>query len=102
MEENLAKASQKNIDVWANNEMEYRYRLEDLEREMKTVQLSRISTENRALEQEVHKLMKRCQDKRVRKYCTGGAQENIFIYTKYSDRYVAANSVDPVHNTFFS
>ena len=66
MEENLAKASQKNIDVWANNEMEYRHRLEDLEREMKTVQLSRISTENRGLEQEVHNLMKKCQDKRVR------------------------------------
>ena len=66
MEENLAKASQKNIDVWVNNEMEYRHRLEDLEREMKTVQLSRISTENRGLEQEVHNLMKKCQDKRVR------------------------------------
>lgn len=64
MEENLAKASQKNIDVWANNEMEYRHRLEDLEREMKSVQLSRISSENRGLEQEVHKLMKKCQEKR--------------------------------------
>ena len=65
MEENLAKASQKNIDVWANNEMEYRHRQEDLEREIKTVQLSRINTENRSLEQEVHKLMKKCQEKRV-------------------------------------
>jgi hypothetical protein len=39
MEENLARASQKNIDVWAGNEVEYRHRLEDLQREVKTVQV---------------------------------------------------------------
>ena len=39
MEENLARASQKNIDVWAGNEVESRHRLEDLERELKTVQV---------------------------------------------------------------
>lgn len=71
MEENLAKASQKNIDVWANNEMEYRHRQEDLEREIKTVQLSSINTENRSLEQEVHKLMKKCQEKREEEVVIG-------------------------------
>ena len=39
MEENLARASQKNIDVWAGNEVDYRHRLEDLQREVKTVQV---------------------------------------------------------------
>lgn len=42
MEENLARASQKNIDVWAGNEMDYQHRLEDLQREVKNVQVGSI------------------------------------------------------------
>ncbi|KAJ8303472.1 hypothetical protein KUTeg_019868 [Tegillarca granosa] len=64
LQDNLAKASQQNIEAWAQNEFEYRHRLEDLERETKNIQLSKIHTQNRALEQEVHDLMRKCQEDR--------------------------------------
>lgn len=41
LQENLAKAAQQNIEAWAQNEFEYRRRVEDLERETKGVQVSR-------------------------------------------------------------
>lgn len=37
----MAKAAQQNIEAWAQNEFEYRRRVEDLERETKGVQVSR-------------------------------------------------------------
>ncbi|XP_071092006.1 TBC1 domain family member 31-like [Haliotis cracherodii] len=64
MSQNLAQASQKNIDMWAHKEMQHRHQLEDLEREAKNVQLSRLHLQNRELEQEVHNLMRRCHDER--------------------------------------
>lgn len=39
LQENLAKAAQQNIESWAQNEFEYRRRVEDLERETKSVQV---------------------------------------------------------------
>lgn len=39
MSQNLAQASQKNIDMWAHKEMQHRHQLEDLEREAKNVQV---------------------------------------------------------------
>ncbi|KAL4234370.1 hypothetical protein ACF0H5_006017 [Mactra antiquata] len=71
MEENLARASQKNIDVWAGNEVDSRHRLEDLQREVKNVQLSRINAENRSLETEVHNLMRKCQEQRINDHEVG-------------------------------
>lgn len=71
MEENLARVSQKNIDVWAGNEVDYRHRLEDLQRDVKNVQLARRCAENRGLEQEVHNLMKKCQEKRLLEQADG-------------------------------
>lgn len=41
LQENLAKAAQQNIEAWAQNEFEYRRRVEDLERETKGVQVGR-------------------------------------------------------------
>lgn len=64
LQENLAKAAQQNIEAWAQNEFEYRRRVEDLERETKGVQLAKTSSKNRQLEKEVHDLMMQCQDKR--------------------------------------
>ncbi|KAL3860204.1 hypothetical protein ACJMK2_010360 [Sinanodonta woodiana] len=62
LQENMARASQQNVDIWVKNEMTYRHRLENLEREIKNVQLAKINTENRNLEREVHDLMKKCQE----------------------------------------
>lgn len=42
MQENLAKAAQQNIEAWAQNEFEYRRRVEDLERETKSVQVGLV------------------------------------------------------------
>lgn len=74
MEENLARVSQKNIDVWAGNEVEYRHRLEDLQRDVRNVQLARITAENRSLEHEVHNLMQKCQEQRIQENLDGEAQ----------------------------
>ncbi|ESO96314.1 hypothetical protein LOTGIDRAFT_227072 [Lottia gigantea] len=71
MEQNLAVATQKNVDMWARKEMEERFRIEDLEREAKNVQLARLHTENRSLETEVHQLMKKCQDEREKDTAEG-------------------------------
>ncbi|KAK7505709.1 hypothetical protein BaRGS_00002980 [Batillaria attramentaria] len=62
MQQQLAGATQRNVDMWAGKEMEHRFRMDHLEREARQVQLAKLSTQNRALEQEVHDLMHRCEE----------------------------------------
>ncbi|PVD20370.1 hypothetical protein C0Q70_18524 [Pomacea canaliculata] len=61
MQQGLAEATQRQVDMMAGQEMEHRFRMDQLQREARQVQLARRNTENRALEQEVHSLMKKCQ-----------------------------------------
>ncbi|WAR11356.1 TBC31-like protein [Mya arenaria] len=65
------EARKKNIDVWAGNEVDNRHSLEDLKREVTSVQLARVHADNRSLEQEVHNLMRKCQDKRLQEHDDG-------------------------------
>nr|KAG5713085.1 hypothetical protein BaRGS_021879 [Batillaria attramentaria] len=62
MQQQLAGATQRNVDMWAGKEMEHRFRMDHLEREARQVQLAKLSTQNRALEHEVHDLMHRCEE----------------------------------------
>lgn len=41
MQQQLAGATQRNIDMWAGKEMEQRFRMDQLEREAKNVQVKR-------------------------------------------------------------
>ncbi len=65
MQQNLAHADQMNADVTLHNAMEYRQRLDELDREAQAVHLARMANENRMLERSVHNLMKDVQINRV-------------------------------------
>ena len=69
MQQQLASATQRNVDMWAGQEMEHRFRMGQLEREAKTAQLAKVNRENRALEKEVHDLMGHCQRSKVSNTC---------------------------------
>lgn len=64
LQDGLAKSSQQNIEAWASNEYESRRRLEDLERETKSLQLAKRNAENRSLEKEVQDLMTKVQERK--------------------------------------
>ena len=46
MQDNMARVAQKDIEAWAQNEHEGRRRLEDLERESKSIQVGKAKTIN--------------------------------------------------------
>ncbi|XP_041376206.1 TBC1 domain family member 31-like [Gigantopelta aegis] len=71
MSQQLATASQKNIDMWAHREVDHRHHLEDCQREAGHTQLAKIHEQNRTLESEVQKLMTKCQDERESETATG-------------------------------
>ncbi|XP_064599017.1 TBC1 domain family member 31-like isoform X2 [Liolophura sinensis] len=62
LNENLARLCQGTIDAEAQTGTELRQRMEDLDREMKQVQLTKMTRENRRLEEEVQALMIKCQE----------------------------------------
>lgn len=60
MQQQLAGATQRNVDMWSGKEMESRFKMDQLEREAKNLQLAKLHTQNRMLEKEVHELMGKC------------------------------------------
>ncbi|XP_035828505.1 TBC1 domain family member 31 isoform X2 [Aplysia californica] len=57
MEQSLAAAAQKNLDMWAHKDLDHKHQMEELDREADNVKLAGLNATNRALENEVYDLM---------------------------------------------
>jgi len=75
MEQGLASAAQKNVDMWAHKELDHKHQMEELEREADSVKLTGLHEQNRALENEVYDLMN--QLKKQKDFETAAGYEEI-------------------------
>ena len=66
LQQNLAQADALNTDATLRNQVEFRQRVEDMNRERKTLTTARLQSENRHLEQTVHDMMLEVERQRVR------------------------------------
>ncbi|CAH1269669.1 TBC1D31 [Branchiostoma lanceolatum] len=71
VERGLARAEQQNVDTQMDLRVEQRQRLDDLDREIRMLQLAKMNAANRHVEEEVHQLMKELENKQLQEEVAG-------------------------------
>ncbi|XP_078609106.1 TBC1 domain family member 31-like [Branchiostoma floridae x Branchiostoma japonicum] len=73
VERGLARAEQQNVDTQMDLRVEHRQQLDDLDREIRMLQLAKMNAANRQVEEEVHQLMKELENKQLQEDAAGRA-----------------------------
>ncbi|XP_035678691.1 TBC1 domain family member 31-like [Branchiostoma floridae] len=73
VERGLARAEQQNVDTQMDLRVEQRQQLDDLDREIRMLQLAKMNAANRQVEEEVHQLMKELENKQLQEDAAGRA-----------------------------
>ncbi|KAI8519950.1 hypothetical protein Bbelb_032070 [Branchiostoma belcheri] len=73
VERGLARAEQQNVDTQMDLRVEHRQQLDDLDREIRMLQLAKMNAANRHVEEEVHQLMKELENKQLQEEAAGRA-----------------------------